>query len=682
MVNRLAKGVAVPPPLLWPLLGLLIPGLGSAALPPPMDESGLAGAPATANPGPGAGAPMAVGPTPFERMLSMLPRTSFGGSVSYNTRRDISNGSRSTQSGLETMLVGKGVGFIWQPWLARYSGSANARISQAKSETNGDSNAAKSDSNAAKSVSLTGALQLSLLPLTDYPFEAHYSRAESRSTNDLATEQRYAGQSYGFSQRYSAATYQLNGGWDRSTQNQGRDRQDVLNLTGSHSDELQQLLVAANANRGVHQDLGEGTSGSSQQTNFSVLHGIAPSDAIRFDNIASVTQSDYRVRQNIGSSRVSQLSSVAFWRPDEIEQLTVVGGARLLAQQTSASSLDRLSDVPQSDIGSNNVNFNVGAGYEVSQALHLNGSANVNQVNAGGERSLSAAQSVGGSYQPEPLELGKFHYSWLSAANASRSSGIGATREATLQLGHNLSRNTMLDSGDNIGFGVGQSLSLAARTVVRAERNAANNFNNSSGVGAVNADGVRKQLSHTASTSWSKQGEAASMAAQLSATDSRTIGDSGEFFQSINFQTTSSMPTSSTSSLVGNLTIQAVRQSQVASQGAPAPRVLTNTYSSGSLSYHQQRLFGVRGMRLQSDLRLNSQALLPLFGGPQDEEMAAWDSRIDYVIGRTQFRLTFLMARTATPATRVGQNGPDAGTRVASIYKSIAFAVSRSIGGL
>ncbi|MBC7860415.1 MAG: hypothetical protein H7Z39_16900, partial [Burkholderiaceae bacterium] len=616
--------------------------------------------------------------TAFQRALTALPSMRFGATVGYSARRDDSDEGSSKQSGLETTLTGKGSGYIWQPYIARYVCTANARLSYDKMQADGDATVGRA-------VNLTGAAQLMVLSLSNYPFEAHYSRIDSRSTTDLATGQRYAGQSYGFSQSYIAPGYNFGGGWDRSTQNEGRDRQDTLRLNADHSDELQRVQALANITRNSH--LEEGRGQSARQSNFSLMHNITPSDTVTLDNIASVNQSDYRLLQGSSVTRSTQLSSVAFWRPEEVEA-TLVGGVRLLSVQSRARGMDELMRETSSRNG--NANVNLGASYDGIEFTRLNASFNLNTNDSDGVRQSSTSQSLAASYQPDPMMLGKSSYYWGTGASVSRRAGLESSREATLQASHGLSRNVALESGSDIGLGVNQSLALAARSATSAERNALANINNASGVGAVNADGVRKQISHSASASWSAAGESGAMSAQLGANDSRSLGVAREFYQSVNLQLSSNVASGPSSAWAGNLTVQVSRQSalnvakldpggQVVDAG---PRTVTSTDSSGTLSYQQQRLFGLRNLRLASDLRLNAQALLPMFGGPQDQEMAAWDTRFNYMIGRTQLRLTFLLARTATPVTGRDQNGAAYGTRIARVNKSIAISISRAIGDL
>ena len=104
------------------------------------------------------------------------------------------------------------------------------------------------------------------------------------------------------------------------------------------------------------------------------------------------------------------------------------------------------------------------------------------------------------------------------------------------------------------------------------------------------------------------------------------------------------------------------------------------TTSSGQLGYQDNRLFGVRGLRFASDVRLNSQALLPLLSGPNDQETEAWENRLDYSIGRLRIRLAALVSRNTTQKRHVTPGGEEQTERGHRINRSILFTVARSFG--
>ena len=109
-----------------------------------------------------------------------------------------------------------------------------------------------------------------------------------------------------------------------------------------------------------------------------------------------------------------------------------------------------------------------------------------------------------------------------------------------------------------------------------------------------------------------------------------------------------------------------------------APESEFKTSSHGSISYQNQRMFGVPRLRLVSELRLNSQALLPLLGSAKDQETAAWSNSIDYAIGRTQLRAQALLS---TGSGQYGSAAPaTGGADVQKINKSILFTIARGFG--
>jgi hypothetical protein len=450
-------------------------------------------------------------------------------------------------------------------------------------------------------------------------------------------------------------------------QNGGRDQQDTAHFSAS----ARQLQVNGTIGRNSH-DNEDGTTQKTQQNNISLMQSLVPAETITVQNMLSSSQASYRLQRSEGSTNVKQLSSVAFWRPEEVD-LTVSGGARILMLENESLSrnLDDNSLIRNGRRASN-ANFNVGMNYDGIQFTRINAGGNLNLTQSDGARSSNSSQNVGISYQPDGFDLGGFQYGWSTSAGAGRSSGQQSSRDLTLSLGHNLGRTTTLTPRASINVSASQGISASATSGGGQQSAAATN------------ESVTKYLTHGAGAGWNLAGETVSASAYLSANDGRSLSGSGEFFQSINFQASSNMPSGKTASWSGNFTIQASRQGGAALRTSGAGGnggFVTN--SSGSVSYQQQRLFGIRRLRLASDFRLSGQALLPLLGGPQDQELSAWDSRVDYVIGRTQFRLNFLFARTVAPVTTVDPaTGAAIGSRKAQMAKSISFSMSRSIGDM
>lgn len=592
--------------------------------------------------------------------LWVMQDVRLGGILSYNLRRDMTEQQSRTQQGLNATLRAATNTFIWQPWFARVDGAFGLTMSRDSSD-----GAVGSGNNTSKNVFLTGSGQLSALPLSKFPFEAHFERSDSRVSTDLALANGYASQRYGFTQHYIRPEGDSMIGWDRSTQtsaDSGSDQQDSLLLNMSHSIENHRLQLTGNRTDNTHEISGE----QAVQNNLSLQHSYAPDPAISVESMANISRSNFHLLQGDNDTRLVQLSSLAFWRPDN-KPITVTGGVRLFALESDTSGFGISVDGARV----RNANANLGVNYDLTRFTRLNAGVNVNQVDSNGVKSTNTSQTVGASYQPDTIEFGEYRYGWSTSGNISnQTGGQDAVRQLSLQLSHNLSRSFTLNGGSTISVEGSQSLAAIMGNSVSDSSELANESASS------------KQLTHSGSISWDLSRETGAALLRLSASDSREFGGEQNFFQLINFQASSNLPTGDYSSWTGNLTVQAVRQSTnpiVSNTDLINQQNNTNsndgfvTTSSGSINYQNQRMFGVRRLRFVSDLRLNSQALLPLLGSAADQETAAWENRFDYVIGLTRLRLSMLISKSSSGLGGSGENA-------SNINKSIMFSVSRSFG--
>ncbi len=654
------------PPLVLALLALLCPTLVHAALPPtagPKSETDSA-APSAAPAEPDAGG-----------WGLALPPIKYGGVLSYNVRRDMSDDHARTQQGVSATLQAATNTFIWQPWFVRVNGTLGLTLSR----DSGGGGAAS------KNIGITGSGQLSALPYSPYPFEAHFEKSDSRTSNDLAIANGYTSQRYGFSQNYfrpGGGTAMI--GWDRNTQTTdatGVDRQDTIALNLSHTLANHRLQVNGNGTRNTHELSGE----QAVQNNLALQHSYTPNPSISVDNVANIGRSGYRLQQGENDSRLVQLSSLVFWRPEE-QPFTVFGGARVFALENETSGIAAGSNGSSARI--RNANANLGVNYDFNQFTRINASANVNQAQSNGASATNSNQTLGVSYTPASIELGSYHYNWSTSGTGSNQTGAqGGGRQLSLQLSHSLARSIKLDGGSSVSMDGSQSLSASAASS-RSNGQAGDPLSGLQGnqLGGQE-NGVTKRLSHSASLSWDRSRDDGSAQVRLSASDSRDLGGRREFFQLVNLQASSNLPAGQYGAWTGNLTVQAVRQSNNTIEGDLDPlNAQSNTASkrgfevssSASVSYQNQRIFNVRRLRFVSDLRLNSQALLPLLGSVKDQESAAWENRLDYAIGRTQLRLGALISRSSSPSGRVDPaTGQVTLSKTNRTNKSIMFSATR-----
>ena len=599
-----------------------------------------------------------------------MPPVQIGGEVSYNVKRENFDGINYMRSGLMTTFKARTDTYIWQPWFARVNG--NLWVSKST-----DSNESGSMASNGASVMVTGRAQLSVLPISKYPFEAHFERNDSRVSSDLTVANGYSSQRYGFTQHFYHPQGDAMVGWDRNTQTSadtGGDLQDSLQLQISNRLEGHQLQF--NGSRAANRR--EMTGESAKQANLSVLDNYDPNPSVSVMSLANVSSSNLNLQQGEFNSRTAQVSSNLFWRPVD-QNMTVNAGARFFSMETGSTGFAHFGDT----LGSRALAFNanVGVNYEFNRFTRLNAGLNVNVMENGNVNSTHIMESLGASYQPDDIDFGVARYNWgLSASASNRSGGDDSESNLTLQFSHRLSRSFKLDSGSTISVDAGQSLSVMST----------NGNSNGANQTMTNQMGSTKQLTQNGSLSWDLSHQAGAALIRLSASDSRALDGNQEYFQLINIQASSSLPTSGYSSWTGNLTLQASRQGN--NNAAPNTASNRGTFKSagGALNYQNRRLFGVRNLRFGSDLRLNLQSLQSLqsqqsqqlpFESRTNQEAAAWSNSIDYSIGRTQVRLNAMVARNNAVKNNVdsatGVTIPD---KAEKINRSVNLVVSRSFG--
>ncbi len=661
MADQLTKPLGGTPTLLLALLALVSHGTSHSALPPAEVVT------APKEPLPSANVEVqesseSTGPS------WTLPQVQIGGILQYSVRGEDYGDLQRTQTGLTATLKARTRTYIWQPWFANIDGDLSFTSSKSSASDAGRaSDNEVSSSNSSRNVLVTGGARLSVLPRSQFPFEGYFQQSDSRVSNDLAIANAYAGQRYGFLQRFARPAGEISLAWDRTAQSSevdGRDQQDSLQLKMSHRMESHNLVF--NADRTTNSR--STTAESVTQTNLSAQDSYEPDKTISVQSQANISDGDYRLVQGSTSTRVMQLNSTVFWRPED-RPFTVNGGVRVFALGVDGSGQGSIGE--SFEVRNQNININAGISYELNQFTRLNASGNVNTFDANGEKSTATNQTVGINYQPETIELGDFRYSWGTSANASnQTGGEEQQRQLTLQLSHSLARSITLDGGSSLVIDVNQGV-------------AANTSSSSSEGGAT------KRVSHGASISWNTSQESSSSLLRFSLTDSRALDGDRDFFQMINFQASSNLPTSNYSSWSGNLTIQATRQSNRTNAGtssSSSPQTQESdkgfvTTSSGAISYQNQRMFGIRNLRFVSDLRLNGEFVLPLFGDSKDQETAAWENQFSYFIGRTQLRLNLLVASTSTPTTSIDPvSKVETVEKVNKVNKSISFTVQRNFG--
>jgi hypothetical protein len=674
-VSRQSTKHAIVSPWLCAALSMLLIQRSAYAALPPAAPSASDNQPAktdtNARPAPPSGTLPESGNADKTSTEWSFPPVRLGGTLSYTLRRDNTPEQQSVQKALDATVMAKTGSFIWQPWFAQWAASLGLTLTR---DANDRNQAESENSVRSKSAILTGNTQLAILPMSRFPFEAHFEKNDSRLSSENLSVNDFSSQRVGFTQHYMRPEGDAMIGWDRNTQksdSSGVDRQDSLQVNASETIDMHRLQLSGNYAHNVH----EMTDESGTQHNITIQHTYTPVQALSVDSMLNLGRSAYHLTQGANDTRLSQLSSIAFWRPEE-SPVIVTGGVRLLGVRLENDGIfDTAAGALQPQTTRlRNVNVNAGVSYDLNRFTRLNATANTNQIENNERKTTSGTQSAGVTYQPDAILFGQFRYNWNASGNlTNRTGGQDSGRQVTAQLSHNIGRAYRFESGSGINVEMSQGVSAIRNNSI------INNENSSV-----------TQLVHSGSIGWDSNSETGNAMVRLSASDSRSISGRKEMFQMVNLQASSSMPSGGHSYWGGNLTIQAVRQATpttitdldpVIAQELDKQNKQFVTTSSGTLTYQHTRPFGVRGLRFASDLRLNSQALLPVLGGPKDQETAAWENRFDYTIGRLQVRLSMLVARSTFQRRSVsGITSQEKVEDTRRLSKSIMLMVSRSFG--
>lgn len=581
------------------------------------------------------------------------PQVQMGGKFSYLTRRDMGDNSSSEQSQIASLMA-RIVAPVWQPWVGNLTGDVDYGVSRNDSQVAANVTGSGGTGGVRKTKYVNGRAQLSLLPMSQFPFEAHLERNEGGSLSSVSALDSYTSQRVGFTQNYHLDQGNIMFGLDNSSQDSA-----TVNSGGEYRQRNLQLALTKALSPGQNFALNglgsrntqENSGQLSEQRNWLAKHSYRDAEGLTVETTADTTRAQYRLQQqgmtpstftfSDSYVRQRQLNSFALWRPSD-DPLTMNGGVRVLALENSFDSTAVASTAAQMQM--RNANLNVGAVYEFSKSLTVTGSANVNLSSNESMQSTtqttSSSETAGVNYRQEPVAWGVFSYLLSGGGTFLNNKGQGSAEQQMVgQFSHSLNHSMGLGTGATLGTQFSQAVSAGWDT----------------------ASNDPRQLTHSAMVMWNTAQDNTTTLLQLSASDARSWDEYKSVVQLITLQATGNLITGEASRWSANLTVQTARQNRSLSLDSNQPYAgvavndfsTTITTSNGAVSYQNQRAFGVLRLQFFSDLRLNSQALLPVFAGPEDQASAIWENRLEYAIGRVQLHFK---ARAAKNGGKVNQS--------------------------
>jgi hypothetical protein len=539
----------------------------------------------------------------------------------------LGNGSRTSQ----TLLAGDidFASYVWQPWFIQLRAGLGALQAWGRSSSDND------PASANQGGSLTGRFAVAVFPASRFPFELRAELSDSRSSGDALTtayrSERLA-LSQGWRPERGSDNVQLNLDHSRLIAQDGvTDTLTTVGVTGTRQMTLQSIELSAHLSQNRRSD-------SEEQSRLAALnarHSYFPSAEMRIETLA--TQNNSQLRSAAGlhnDSEVRQISTLVTWNPREAgwlhtpeAPLQVSGSARWVDVSTQSGAAGAAAQA---------FNATLGLSKTLSPIWRLAGSTSYSIVdNDSAAKLQSASANASLAWTPGPSHWAQWQYAPSAAANAglTRSSTIEAQHNLGLQAAHSLSRSFTLGEAQSLSLNLTQSAAVLRDSTL---------------------DEPARGLSHAANLAWQAYGDGATQSfVSLTASDSRSWAESGGHFQMLNLQLTRRTRLSRSSGWSASLTAQATRNQMWAidpfSAQRPAQDEGWQRYYSGTVSYEDQRAFGVPRLRLSVLLSVNSQQLNRRAEGdidaPRERISESLEARLDYSIGRLEARLSARQAR-------------------------------------
>jgi len=507
---------------------------------------------------------------------------------------------------------------IHAPWLATFQGGLGAALRRGEF---GDEDTSVDD--------YTGDLVLRIFPLSRFPLELFAERTDARNDTDLSSVDLTLTR-YGFQQRYTSeggGAYRLR--YERSDQDYGMGTEGTADEDSRVTGDF--LQAAFDQTFGAHgisfdSDVSRVDSVDTDLVNetryASVRHSYRPGAMLNAEDLLTYHRADIEDTTTDYSTEIVQLTSYGFWRPQTRRPLTV--NATMRGVTRSAAGSDR-ADAGTSTIGAN---------YEWNDNWTFSGSTGASGVQTTERTDMSTFQVASARFTSDPRSVLGASLTWLGQGDLShnRDDQIGTIVGGGLQGGYNLSRNWPMSESSSTLLTLSQSVSQVTDS----------------------DDFSATTLLTSAAVGWNARGERRSSLLRVAISDSRTwpqgedIRDVEGEFQIANLQLSIDHRLSINSSLVGNLTLQATRESRP--QDADFQSDLNGEWrptATADLSYLARALGGVPNLTFRSTLRFVSDAYVPVLDEPtlpQGRDDRRWENRLEYLIGRTQIRLVARLA--------------------------------------
>lgn len=533
-----------------------------------------------------------------------FPPVSHSGFLGYDYTSSRS-GDTKTQ-GHSALFNWNVASYIKQPYIAQYLGGVTLRYGSVD---------ASSQSTSTRSI--FGNLMFRVFPQSKFPFEFYLLR-QSRQIDDSLGDLVSTNNTYGLMQRYTSrklTRYVFRFENNKQTFDDRvaeRDQNgkntvaslDVSKVLGKWSFQWENEYLKRENNN---------ANSSTTRTHSILRHTWQPGHGLSMNGFTTYRDVD---REDLGGfstqTKRVELNNSIYWRPDTSRPLTVNGNFRHVE-----------SFGGEQGSGSNNTILAGGLSYQYSDHIAMVANATAASVELDSENVFLYSTRLRAGYTSFNHERGGYRYRWNSSLGVEtddKQDEFGNVATGVAQFGHNLDR-VFFRTSNPVSIGVSQGVTHLA------------------GTDGQSTTRVNQRLF----MNWRRAGNKRSSILNFNINKFRAKGGGGRFgdeSQKFNLVTLVFSQTESfsrVSKLVGSLSLQQrFQQSGIDTNSRKTPS------GSADITYMHRSLFNVPGLQFRTSLRWYSTNFSTSADDPtkvDGSEGGFWENRLDYRIGRLDFRL-------------------------------------------
>ncbi|MBF0152828.1 MAG: hypothetical protein HQL64_03690 [Magnetococcales bacterium] len=545
-------------------------------------------------------------------------------------------------------------GYLWKPWVVQWNGMMAVGGSTTQRKVFATSNTQDVGEDTLTR-NLYGGIDFTVLPESRFPLKVYYNKTVSDSSDGPAGQggQGTVRENVGLSQDYRnlegdlRVALRLTYGFDQLGSKNvtglygvsipSIDRRDgyaynegvSLAISKTMGEHVADLIVKRAAVRDLYQGVKRSNLDDAVVFNHTLNRGKKWSantlgNYSRIHTISESTQRDeaFLTARQVGNS--------AFWRSEEMP-LFLSGSVRV------ASNTQQITRGGGGPTNIRRANVVTGGNYQFSPEWTANAAMSANheesETMALKKISRDSTQSLSTSYSPQRVPFGDFMHNWFATTttNTHQATGFLPTKVFNQGIGQALTRE--------VNMGNAALINLAANQVEFA--------NYTSGIKPLYG------VNHGISGRYTSIGPARKAYADVSLTDSRSLGNVVNDGQSLNTQFSIEGVLPQKINWQGHLTSQVNR-------AYAENKAVLGVYSSADIMFQKGDLFGLRGLLFTSKLQIDaSNQFLPIgnvVGVVADRESRNFLNFLDFNIGKLSARMTLGVTESQGKSTPYERN--------------------------